>query len=218
MRTSATQNTVSSQTTRPLPLPGFEKIKAIWDTQHQLFSARILPGEYYVSRGNEIISTVLGSCISACIRDTSIGIGGMNHFMLPEGSTSDPHHNDVTNTSTRYGSYAMEHMINDILAHGGNRNRLEIKLFGGGQILQSMTNIGQKNIQFVRDYLLMESLTITCEDMGGLHPRKIMYFPSTGRVLVKKLPISDNEKISQRELDYQHTIEDKPVAGEIDLF
>lgn len=203
---------------RPPTLPGFSTIKSYWDAQHKLYSARILPGEYYVSRGEEIISTVLGSCVSACIRDPEIGIGGMNHFMLPASSSNDPHSQDVTNTSARYGTYAMEHMINTILANGGNRERLEIKLFGGGKVLQSVTNVGDRNIAFVRQYLNMEALPVNGEDLGGLHPRKVLYFPYSGRVLVKKLPITQANEVSQIELDYQHKIEEKPVAGEIDLF
>lgn len=213
-RLSSTQN----RPPRPPTLPGFGAIKSYWDAQHKLHSARILPGEYYVSRGNEIISTVLGSCVSACIRDPELGIGGMNHFMLPEGSSNDPHSEDITNTSARYGSYAMEHMINTILANGGDRNRLEIKLFGGGKVLQSATNVGDRNIAFVREYLRTETLPVNSEDLGGLHPRKVLYFPFSGRVLVKKLPITEANEVSQIELNYQHTIEKKPVAGEIDLF
>jgi len=218
MNMQASLSTPSDRTPRPSVLPGFESIKSYWDAQHQLHSARILPGEYYVSSGNEIISTVLGSCVSACIRDPQVGIGGMNHFMLPESSANDLHADDVTNTSARYGTYAMEHMINTILANGGRRERLEIKLFGGGKVLQSMTNVGRRNIQFVRDYLRMETLPISGEDLGGLHPRKVLYFPLSGRVLVKKLPISKNNEVSQIEINYQHSIEQKPVAGEIDLF
>lgn len=218
MSIRASLSTLPERTARPPTLPGFESIKSYWDTQHRLYSARILPGEYYVSSGNEIISTVLGSCVSACIRDAKAGVGGMNHFMLPESSSNDLHADDVTNTSARYGTYAMEHMINTILANGGSRERLEIKLFGGGKVLQSMTNIGHRNIQFVRDYLRMETLPVSGEDLGGLHPRKVLYFPFSGRVLVKKLPISKNNEVSQIEINYQHSIEQKPVAGEIDLF
>jgi len=214
----AQRTVLADRPSRPAILPGFETIKSYWDAQHKKHSARILPGEYYVSRNDEIISTVLGSCVSACIRDPKIGIGGMNHFMLPEGAAADPHSNDVTNTSARYGSYAMEHMINDILANGGRRERLEIKLFGGGKVLQSMTNVGDKNIHFVREYLRMETLPVSGEDLGGLHPRKVLYFPFSGRVMVKKLPIAKSEEVSQIELNYQHSIQQKPVAGEIDLF
>ena len=203
---------------RPPVLPGFNNIKHYWDAKQQAYTARILPGEYYVSTANEVIATVLGSCVSACIRDTEAGIGGMNHFMLPEGSSCKPGETQCLSSSARYGSYAMEHMINTILANGGRRECLEIKLFGGGNVLQSMTNVGSRNIAFVRDYLHTETLPVTSEDLGGLHPRKVLYFPATGRVLVRKLPLSGDSKVNQRELEYQRTLKQTPVAGEIDLF
>jgi len=202
----------------PPTLPGFEHIKHYWDDKHQVYAAHIMPGEFFVSTANEIITTVLGSCISACIRDVEAGVGGMNHFMLPGDETS-PTSGACLSTSARYGTYAMEQMINIILNHGGKRERLEIKLFGGGKVLQAMTDIGSRNIQFVRDYLHMESLLVTSEDLGGLHPRKVLYFPGTGRVLMRKLLLSQDEKVGQRELQYQNKLEHTPIiAGEIDLF
>src|ERR1700761_1090130 len=130
---------------RPDTLPGFGHVLRSWDKANSRWSARIMPGEYFVTRGDEIISTVLGSCISACIRDPALGIGGMNHFMLPEdvsqGSSSwlDP----KAGLSTRYGSFAMETLVNDLLKLGARRERLEVKLTGGGRILASMTDVGE---------------------------------------------------------------------------
>ena len=198
-------------------LPGFENIKHYWDEKHQSYTARILPGEYFVSTNNEIIATVLGSCVSACIRDVEAGVGGMNHFMLPEGEKC-PDSGACLSTSARYGSYAMEQMINTILSHGGSRERLEIKLFGGGKVLQTMTDIGKRNIQFVREYLHLEALSVMAEDLGGLHPRKVLYFPRTGKVLMRQLPLSQDEQVGQRDLQYQCSLERKPIAGDIDLF
>lgn len=200
---------------QPPALPGFENIKRWWDRSSEKLTARILPGEYYVSREDEIITTVLGSCVSACIRDPIIGIGGMNHFMLPHGTGIG---NIAGNDSaTRYGSFAMEHLINDILSHGGKRERLEIKLFGGGNVLSGMTDIGSRNIAFVREYLRVETLPAVSEDLGGTHPRKINYFPATGKVMLKKLRRTSDNIIRQEE-NYRHSLEDNPVAGEIDLF
>jgi len=203
---------------RPPTLPGFENIKHYWDTKHQLYAARIQPGEYYVSSADELIATVLGSCISACIRDPKAGVGGMNHFMLPRDNSQAAGDSVCLSTAARYGNYAMEHMINTILANGGKRERLEIKLFGGSKLLNSMTDIGSLNIHFVHDYLRLETLPVTSEDLGGQHPRKVLYFPASGRVLIRKLPLSDENTISKRELEYQRSIERAPVAGEIDLF
>jgi chemotaxis protein CheD len=200
------------------PLPGFEKISRYWDQKHQLYAARIRPGEYYVSSSSELISTVLGSCISACIRDPKAGIGGMNHFMLARDAAGVAGAVTCLSTAARYGNYAMEHLINTILAHGGQRERLEIKLFGGGRMLHAIADIGSSNIQFIHDYLRTETLPVSAEDLGGIHPRKVLYFPASGRVLVRKLPLSYENRICERELKYQHSIEQAPVAGEIDLF
>lgn len=202
---------------RPSALPGFEHIKHNWDTQHEIYTVRIMPGEFYVSTTNEMITTVLGSCVSACIRDIKTGVGGMNHFMLPEGEKC-PTSGACLSTSARYGSYAMEQMMNTILANGGRRDRLEIKLFGGSRVLKTLHDVGTRNIEFVRKYLEIELLAVTNEDLGGLHPRKVHYFPASGRVLMRHLPISQDEKVGQQELQYKRTLDNTPISGEIDLF
>lgn len=204
----------------PTPLSGFESINRYWDEKHNIYAAKILPGEFYVSMTGELITTVLGSCISACIRDTKTGVGGMNHFMLPTDTRRNPNSwNDTpVNTQTRYGNIAMERLINVILAGGGKRYNLEVKLFGGGRVLQIDTDIGGKNINFVRQYLLTESLKIAAEDVGGVYPRKVEYFPKTGRVRVKKLINLHNDTLKQREKTYIKTISSSPVEGKIDLF
>jgi chemotaxis protein CheD len=202
----------------PLPraLPGFKHIKRYWDHRNHCWLAKILPGEYYVTRYDEILMTVVGSCVAACIRDNVRGIGGMNHFMLPEVSI-DKWENTGISAANRYGSFAMEHLINDILKHGGRRENLELKLFGGGRIMRNMTNIGQKNIEFVKNYVRTESLTLLAEDLGSIYPRKILYFPANGRVRVKKLRAIE-QIIVQREKAYQRSLETQPIAGDIDLF
>src|SRR5690348_5057665 len=136
---------------------------------------KLLPGEYYVSRTDEAISTVLGSCVSACVRDPACGLGGMNHFLLPENATVGPNYwlDPSVGLATRYGSYAMESLINDLLKLGAVRERLEIKLFGGGRILQGMTDVGERNIDFIKSYMQLEGLRVAAEDMGGTQPRKV---------------------------------------------
>lgn len=190
---------------KPALLSGFEHIKQYWDHKHQLYTARIMPGEFFVSKANIVIATVLGSCVSACIRDPQAGVGGMNHFMLPEEEKTIADDAQISE-STRYGCYAMEQMINTILSHGGKRERLEIKLFGGGKVLQSMTDIGSRNINFVYDYLAMKKLSVVSEDVGGLHPRRVLYFPDTGRVLMCRLPVSLDENVAQCEMRYQNSL------------
>lgn len=198
----------------PRPLPGFETINHYWDKQRDMPAAKILPGEYYVTQEDELIATVLGSCVSACVRDRAFGIGGMNHFMLPQQSDSD----SITGAATRYGNYAMEHMINDMLKHGARRENLELKVVGGGRIIKGMTNIGQRNIDFILEYIQTEGLRLLGQDLGGDLPRKVIYQPRTGKLLVKKLRQLNNDTILTREKNYLHKLEQEPVAGEIDLF
>jgi chemotaxis protein CheD len=201
-------------------LAGFESINRYWDREHNIVAAKILPGEYYVTNKDELVTTVLGSCVSACIRDRVFGIGGMNHFMLPasDSGTWGGVQPGSTNTATRYGNYAMEHMINDILKHGGHRRNLEVKIFGGGKIINTMTDIGNRNISFVRAYIAMEGMTLAGEDVGDIYPRKVVFFPLTGRVRMKKLKHLHNDTVLRREVAYQHQLIAQPVEGEIELF
>jgi chemotaxis protein CheD len=199
-------------------LPGFENINRYWDITHKLPAAKILPGEYYVTKHDEIITTVLGSCVSACIWDTVFKVGGMNHFMLPLSDNGKWGGSELLSKSTRYGNYAMEHMINDILKHGGSRQNLAIKIFGGGRKISDMSNIGSKNIEFIHNYINNEGLSLFGEDTGDIYPRKVVFYPTTGRVRIKKLKQFHNNTIIQREKAYQHDIEDSPIEGSIELF
>ena len=202
----------------PLALPGFEHIKRSWHETYEAYSARLNPGEYYVTKNDEGIYTTLGSCISACIRDRVTGIGGMNHFMLPASTGEGGWKAAGLGASTRYGNFAMEHLINEILKNGGVRKNLEVKLFGGGRIIANMTDVGMRNIEFARDYIETEGLRVTSEDVGDVFPRMVVYFPATGRVRVKRLRSLHNNAIVEMETQYLHTIEEKPVSGDIELF
>lgn len=206
--------------TPPDALSGFEGINRYWDKLHQSFAAKILPGEYYVTSHDEVIVTVLGSCISACIRDKIFGIGGMNHFMLPHTPDDLSHHihSGPSTSASRYGSYAMEMLINDILKHGGRRENLEVKIFGGGKILRNMTDVGVRNIKFVEEYIALEAIPLLSEATGDIYPRKVVYHPHSGKVKVKKLRSLHNDTLIKREEEYQQTIEVKPVAGDVELF
>lgn len=203
-----------------VPLPGFEHVNRYWDDKHNHVAAKILPGEYYVTRERELVVTVLGSCVSACIRDTALGIGGMNHFMLPEslGKGGGSWESEGIGNSTRYGSFAMERLVNDILKHGGARHRLEVKVFGGGRILEQMTDVGKRNIEFVRRYIEAEGLQLAASDLGDVYPRKVYYLPSTGKVYVKQLRTLRNNTIIEREMNYMGELAVKPVAGDATLF
>ncbi len=202
----------------PLVLPGFEHVRRTWNNTYEAYAARILPGEYYVTKSEEGVYTTLGSCISACIRDRVSGVGGMNHFMLPSSGDSDGWKSTSLSAATRYGNYAMEHLINDILKNGGQRQNLEVKLFGGGRILQNMTDVGLRNINFARDYIKTEGIRVIAEDVGDIYPRMVVYFPATGKVKVKRLRSLHNNTIVEQEIRYIHTVESKPVGGDIELF
>lgn len=205
--------------TRSRCLPGFEHINRYWDNVHEIDAAKILPGEFYVTRENELVSTVLGSCVSACIRDVKLGVGGMNHFMLPADKAAVDL--SVDSDSARYGNHAMEMMINAILKAGGLKKNLEVKLFGGGRVLAGMTTIdvGKMNIDFIRNYVELEKLTVATEDLGDVYPRKVLYFPQTGRVLMKKLRKVHNDTLAKREKDYhEQLIHTSIAADDIELF
>ncbi len=195
-------------------LPGFSHINRYWDKQNEIISAKILPGQFYVTKRNEAIVTVLGSCISACIRDPRRGVGGMNHFMLPADNSG----NTKLSESARYGNFAMEMLINEILKNGGKKQNLEVKIFGGGKILRNMTDVGQRNIEFAISYIKTEGLTLLSSDVGSPHPRKVYYFPESGRVRIKKLRKLHNETVIERETDYMKNLVQKPVEGDIELF
>lgn len=211
---------VRGRHTLPGSLPGFEAINRYWDTAHEMPAAKILPGEYYVTQSRELVTTVLGSCVSACIRDKVFGVGGMNHFMLPIATDGKGWNGsaDVVSTATRYGNFAMEHMINDILTHGGHKKHLEAKIFGGGRMMEALSDIGARNIEFVRDYLEMERIPLLSESVGDIHPRKVIYIPATGKVLVKRLKHLHNDTIVKREKDYEKELAGQPVAGSVELF
>jgi len=120
----------------------------------------------------------------------------------------------------RYGNFAMEKMINDILKNGGVRENLEVKIFGGGRVLQNMQtlDIGNGNINFVREYIVTEQLKLVGEDVGDIFPRKVIYFPLTGKVKVKKLRQIHNKTIIEREDNYMSSLEVKPAESDVELF
>jgi chemotaxis protein CheD len=164
-----------------------------------------------------IVYTVLGSCISACIRDPVVGVGGMNHFMLPKPKEGV---NDSWGESTRYGSYAMESLINEILKQGGMKRRLEVKLFGAGKIYEGNIDVGARNAEWVLGFLKTEGLGAVKTDLGDVCPRKVYYFTDSGRVLLKKIERLRNKTIVEREQEYATKIQvaSKPVEEDVTLF
>ncbi len=208
-------------TDRPVIPPCFPELAHInryWDGLHRTIAAKILPGEYYVTDRDEAIVTVLGSCVSACVRDPIAGIGGMNHFMLPEASRLPQRCPPSLSAAARYGSFAMEQLINAVLERGGRRQHLEVKLFGGGRVLRAVSDIGARNIAFVRHYVDMEGLRVAAADLGGDLPRKVYYFPASGRVRLKRLKRLANRTLLEREANYRRRISETPTQGDVELF
>lgn len=187
-----------------------------FDRHFQKEAVKILPGEYFVTGRDVLIVTVLGSCVSVCLYDEIAGVGGMNHFMLPD------HHDEgsVASASARYGSYAMEMLINNLLKAGAVRTRLQAKVFGAGRVLPGMhhTDIGARNAAFAQHYLAEERIPVRAQDLLDVYPRKVYFFPAEGRVLVKRIRSLHNDTIIQRELRYEAMLEKIKVEGTVDLF
>jgi chemotaxis protein CheD len=177
---------------------------------------KILPGEFYATAEDEVIVTVLGSCVAACLLDPIAMVGGMNHFMLPvKPGDRDP---DVF-FAARYGAAAMEFLINDLLHLGAQRDRLVAKAFGGGRVMRGLsTDVGGQNVDFVRQFLRDEDIPLWSEDMGGPHPRKVYFFPHTGQVLVKRMERTHNDTVINRELTYLQEFTRTPMGGDVELF
>jgi len=178
-------------------------------------AVKVLPGEYFVTTADILLVTVLGSCVTACIRDRDKGLGGMNHFMLPDsGDGGNPY------GSARYGAYAMEVLLNHLLKMGARRTNLEAKVFGGGRVMASLqqSQVGEKNAAFVLDYLATERIPVVAEDLLDIYPRKVYFFSRTGKVLVKKLVRVKNDTLIEREREYQARLRRDNVQGDVELF
>lgn len=197
----------------------FTHVRRMRDNRFPHEIASILPGEFFVSIEPMVVYTVLGSCISACIRDPIAGVGGMNHFMLPapkEHQSGDAWGGE----STRYGSFAMEQLINGILKRGGLRQRLEVKLFGAGKIYEGNIDVGARNTEWVLNYLKTEGFSIASSNLGDVFPRKVYYFTDSGRVLMKKIERIKNRTIYDRETEYQQHLrqEQEEQQSDVTLF
>lgn len=199
---------------------GFEEILApnlYYDREHGSEAAKILPGEYYATGRDMVLVTVLGSCVCACIRDRVSGIGGMNHFMLPDSGQDQ---SNPLGESARYGTYAMEILINQLLKMGAKRSNFEAKVFGGGAVLRGFTvsNVGERNAQFVLKFLETEKIHIAAQDLLDIYPRKVYFFPKSGLVRVKKLKKVHNDTIINRENEYGSRLHYATVSGDVELF
>lgn len=188
-----------------------------FDNTFDMEAVKLLPGEYYVTNRNMVIVTVLGSCVAACIRDRVTGVGGMNHFMLPENKSEG---DSPVATAARYGAYAMEMMINQLLKSGAKRSNLEAKLFGGGNVLRgfTVTNVGERNVDFALEYLKNESIRVVAKSLLDIYPRKVYFFPTSGKVMMKKLQHANNDTIIEREAEYGSRLKHADIQGDVELF
>ncbi|MCM3564824.1 chemoreceptor glutamine deamidase CheD [Hydrogenophaga intermedia] len=193
------------------PKPG-EASFFFHDPHFRADAVKVLPGEYYVSADDLVVMTVLGSCIAACIWDPRVRVGGMNHFMLPEGGSD---------SGGRYGSYAMELLINELMKQGARRETMQAKVFGGGAVMSSFTtmNVGERNTKFVLDYLQIERIAVVSKDVLDVHPRKVCFFPATGKAMVKRLASSNTDALeTQERKGSAATVVTSTAGGSIDLF
>ena len=177
--------------------PEFNHIRRFWMPQRHRYGVKVVAGDYYVTKQDEMISTVLGSCVAACIRDPKTGVGGINNYILPDSDC------DILSSSNRYGVFAMEQLINSITKYGGHRANFEIKLVGGCNMIGGMNDIGQRNIDFIKDFLKIEGYHSIAEDLGGFQPRKVMYNAQDGRLFVQKLKCQHHEQYLELEIAKQ---------------
>lgn len=183
-----------------------------FDPAFQVNAVKILPGEYFVFDEDIVITTTLGSCVAACICDRAMGIGGMNHFMLPDDQ-------DGT-ASGRFGAFAMELLINELLKRGARRNALEAKIFGGGQVMKSFVtmNVGERNVEFVTRFLAAERIPLIAKDVLDVYPRKVCLFPKSGRALCKRLPATHGALFEVEESRYRRQATKEASGGDVELF
>lgn len=202
--------------TRPRRAPQAAATPAgYYDPKFKAQALKVLPGEYLASGSDVMMVTVLGSCVSACLRDPVAGIGGMNHFMLPEAGAAA-----ADGESARYGGYAMEMLINELLKLGASRPRLQAKVFGGGAVLAgfSVGNVGERNAAFVLGYLAAEGIPVLAQDLLDVCPRRVHFFASSGRALVRRLETRADEELIASERLYQVRLLQSPTEGSVELF
>lgn len=195
---------------------GGRKAGGYFNPQFQAHTLKVFLGHHQVSdRPDVMMVTTLGSCVAACIWDPAAAVGGMNHFLLPEVPDSETGGADA---AARYGSVAMERLINDILSRGGKRSRLEAKVFGGARVIDSSFDVGRKNGAFVLDYLQREGLTVAGQDLGGTSARRVHFFPHTGRAMRKLLRAEALTETVTQEMQFRSTLRQRPIEGDVELF
>jgi chemotaxis protein CheD len=183
-----------------------------YDAFFKADAVKVLPGEYFVHDEDVIIMTTLGSCIAACLWDRVAHVGGMNHFMLPDVGAGMA-------DGGRYGSYAMELLINELMKRGATRGTLEAKVFGGAAVISGMNsiNVGERNTSFVLEYLRTERIPVVSKDVLEIYPRKVCYFPASGKAMVKRLANTQLATVVAQDRDAVQRARSE-VGGSVDLF
>jgi chemotaxis protein CheD len=181
-------------------------------------AVKILPGEFFVTREDIALTTTLGSCIAACIHDPVAGVGGMNHFMLPD-STAVPG-GAIVSSSARYGVFAMELLLNQLYAAGASRRRLQARVFGGAHVLPgvSVSHIGKRNAEFVREFLQREAIELVGHRLAGTEALRVCFFPASGKTWVKALSVTDLGGVARQEAEHARRIRRQPAGGDVELF
>ncbi|WP_337266075.1 chemoreceptor glutamine deamidase CheD [Oryzifoliimicrobium ureilyticus] len=174
----------------------------------------IIQGEWKIANDpNAVLTTILGSCVAACLRDPVAGIGGMNHFLLP-GNSSMPM---TGGDATRYGVHLMELLINGLLKQGARRDRLEAKIFGGAKTISTFSNVGEQNAAFATQFLRDEGIPIVGSSTGGDHGRKLEFWPVSGRARQYPLTGAETQKTVAMEQQRPAPVS-KPVESSIEFF
>ncbi|MBK9134556.1 MAG: chemoreceptor glutamine deamidase CheD [Betaproteobacteria bacterium] len=189
-----------------------------WDAHFGKEAVKVLPGEFFVHDEDVLVMTTLGSCIAACLWDRERRVGGMNHFLLPDAGEGG-----VGDASGRYGSFAMDQLIGELVKRGANRSTMEAKVFGGGAVISGMTslNVGERNTKFVLEYLRTERITVVSKDVQDVYPRKVCYLPASGKAMVKRLASANTDALLAQERSAAQRLGGGSTAaagGTIDLF
>jgi chemotaxis protein CheD len=173
----------------------------------------IIQGEYRVVNDPDVVlSTILGSCVAACLRDPVAGVGGMNHFLLPGTGATMSNGGDAT----RYGVHLMELLINGLLKKGARRERLEAKIFGGAKTISTFSNVGEQNAAFAVQFLRDEGIRLVGSSTGGEHGRKVEFWPVSGRA--RQYPLTGAETQKTVALEQRPAATPKPVETSIEFF
>lgn len=198
----------------------FDAPISYFDKYFDVEAVKILPGQYFVTTQKKMLVTTLGSCVSACLYDPSTGIGGMNHFMLPNVNKTVVELEQGACMVTKYGVHAMEILINDLVKAGVDRRRIKAKVFGGGKVVPSFVqqDVGRFNAEFVIHFLNTEGIEIVASDLCDVYARKIYFFPNSGKIYMKRIYELKNATLIERESKHRWELTKQVPGGSVDMF